>query len=152
MVGVGLVTGSCHSLFFLLACPFVSQVISFIYDVRVRGLSQCLTRPLILSLCGVVPECLLPCCVVVTAKWVVSCTWIMCFQPLSHFPLSFQKVLLLFSLFSPSFSPCILSFLSLVYWPFHTCLLACQIRAAILYFSCHLHLFTSQCFVIGSPD
>ena len=35
--GVGLVTGSCHSLFFLLACPFVSRVISFIYDVRVRG-------------------------------------------------------------------------------------------------------------------
>ena len=36
--GVGLVTGSCHSLFFLLACPFVSRVILFIYDVRVRGL------------------------------------------------------------------------------------------------------------------
>ena len=55
--GVGLVTGSCHSLVFLLACPFVSRVISvlaihcfflwacpfvfrvisFIYDVRVRG-------------------------------------------------------------------------------------------------------------------
>ena len=36
---VGLVTGSCHSLllFFLLACPFVSRGISFIYDVRVRG-------------------------------------------------------------------------------------------------------------------
>ena len=34
---VGLVTGSYHSLFFLLACPFVSRVISFIYDVRVRG-------------------------------------------------------------------------------------------------------------------
>ena len=34
--GVGLVAGSCHSLFFLLACPFVSRVISFIYDVRVR--------------------------------------------------------------------------------------------------------------------
>ena len=37
-VGVGLVTGSCHSLFFLLTCRFVSRVISFIYDVRVRGL------------------------------------------------------------------------------------------------------------------
>ena len=35
--GVGLVTGSCHSLFFLLTCLFVSRVISFIYDVRVRG-------------------------------------------------------------------------------------------------------------------
>ena len=28
--GVGLVTGSCHSLFFLVACPFVSRDISFI--------------------------------------------------------------------------------------------------------------------------
>ena len=35
--GAGLVTGSCYSLFFLLACPFVSRVISFMYDVRVRG-------------------------------------------------------------------------------------------------------------------
>ena len=48
--------------------------------------------------------------------------------------------------------PCILSFLSLVYWPFRTRLVACLIGAAILYFSCHLHLFTSRCFVIGSPD
>ena len=36
-VSQGLVIGSCHSLFFLLACPFVSRVISFIYDVRVTG-------------------------------------------------------------------------------------------------------------------
>ena len=43
-------------------------------------------------------------------------------------------------------------FKSLAYWPFRTRLLACLIRAAILYFSCRLHLFTSQCFVIGSPD
>ena len=35
--GVGLVVGSCHSLVFLFACPFVSRVMSFIYDVRVRG-------------------------------------------------------------------------------------------------------------------
>ena len=35
--GVELVTGSCHSLFFLLACPFISRVISFIYDVQVSG-------------------------------------------------------------------------------------------------------------------
>ena len=35
--GVGLVTGSCHLLFFLLACPFVFWVILFIYDVRGRG-------------------------------------------------------------------------------------------------------------------
>ena len=31
-------------------------------------------------------------------------------------------------------------------------LLACLIRAAILHFSFHLHLFTSRCYVIGSPD
>ena len=37
-------------------------------------------------------------------------------------------------LFSPSFSPCVFSFLSLVYWPFHTRLLACLIRAAFCIF------------------
>ena len=31
--GVGLMTDSCHSLFFLFACPFVSRVIPFFYDV-----------------------------------------------------------------------------------------------------------------------
>ena len=41
--GVGLVTGSYQSLFFLFACPFVSRDISFIYDVRVRRQSRCLT-------------------------------------------------------------------------------------------------------------
>ena len=35
------------------------------------------------SLCGLVCECLLSCHVVVTAKWVVSCTQITCIQPLS---------------------------------------------------------------------
>ena len=70
--GVGLVTGSCHSLFFLLACPFVSRVISFIYNVRVRGVVSRFNKTSH-SLCGVVRECLLPRSVVVTAKWVVSC-------------------------------------------------------------------------------
>ena len=63
--GVGLVADSCHSLFFLLACPFVSRVISFVYDVRVRGVVSMFNEPLILSLCGVVRERLLPCRVVV---------------------------------------------------------------------------------------
>ena len=63
--GFGLVAGSCHSLFFLLACPFVSRVISFVYDVRVRGVVSMFNEPLILSLCGVVRERLLPCRVVV---------------------------------------------------------------------------------------
>jgi len=63
--GVGLVAGSCHSLFFLLACPFVSRVISSIYDGRVMGEVSMFNEPLILSLCGVVRERLLPCRVVV---------------------------------------------------------------------------------------
>ena len=63
-----------------------------------------------------------------------------------------SESVVVFSVFSPSFSPCVLSFSSLVYWPFRTRLLVCLIRAAILYFSRRLHLFTSRCFVIGSPD
>ena len=51
---------------FSLGFPFVSRVISF--------MSRCLMRPLILSLCGVVRERLLPCRVAVTVKWAVSCT------------------------------------------------------------------------------
>jgi len=58
------------------------------------------------------------------------------------FPLVFHHVFILFYKW----------FLSLVYWPFRTRLLACLIRAAILHFSCRLHLFTSWCFVISSPD
>ena len=113
-----------------------------------------------LSLCGVVHECRLPCRVVVTAKWVVSCTRITCVQPLSRCSLTLHtssfisgSVVVVFSLFPLFFSPCVLSFLSLVYWPFRTrSVLACLIRAAILYFSCRLHLFTSRCFLIGSSD
>ena len=63
--GFGLVAGSCHSLFFLLAYPFVSRAISFVYDVRVRGVVSMFNEPLILSLCAVVRERLLPCRVVV---------------------------------------------------------------------------------------
>ena len=150
-----LVTGSCYSPFFLLACPFVSRVISFIYDVRVRGV---VSRPLILSLCGVVRERLLPCRVVVTAKWLGSCIRVTCIQPLSRCSLTLlassffsESVAVVFSLFFPSFSPCVLSVLSLAYWPFRTRFLACLIRAAILYFCC-LRLFTSRCFVISIPD
>ena len=63
----------------------------------------------------------------------------------------FSESVVVFSLFPPSFSPCVL-FLSLVYWPFRTRLLACLIRAAVLHFSCRLQLFTSRYFVTGSPD
>ena len=86
-------------------------------------------------------------------------TRITCIQPLSRCSLTllassfFSESVVVFSLFYPSFSACVLFlFLCLVYWPFRTRLLACLIRAAILYFSCRLHLFTSRCFVIGSPD
>ena len=61
-------------------------------------------------------ERLLPCCVVVTAKWVVLCTRIKCIQPLSRCSLTLlastffsESVVVVFSLFSPSFSPCVLS-------------------------------------------
>ena len=55
-----------HCLFsFLLACSFVSPVTPFIYDVRVRGVVSMFNEPLILSLCAVVRERLLPCRVVV---------------------------------------------------------------------------------------
>ena len=67
-------------------------------------------------------------------------------------PLSFQKVLLFSLSFPLLFHHASFLFLSLAYWSFRTRLLACLIRAAILYFSCPLHLFTSWCFVIGSLD
>ena len=59
-----------------------------------------------LSLCGVVHECRLPCRVVVTAKWVVSCTRITCVQPLSRCLLILHTssfISLLFYLSSPFF-------------------------------------------------
>ena len=70
----------------------------------------------------------MPRSVVVTAKWVVSVTRIMCIQPLSRcsltVPLSFQKVFVccccrcfVFSLFSSAIR---LSFLSLAFGPFVT--------------------------------
>ena len=55
---------------------------------------------------GVVREYLLPCRVVVTAKWVVSCTRITCIQPLSRCSLTLlassfvsETVVVVFSLF-----------------------------------------------------
>ena len=81
------------------------------YDVWVRGLSR--ERPL-------------PRSVVVTAKWVVSCTRITCIQPFSCCSLTFPASsffsesvccccrCFVFSLFS---STICLSFLSLAYWP-----------------------------------
>ena len=62
-VGVGLVAASFHSLFFLLACPFVSRVISFIYTVPVRGGGVSIFNVTALSV--FVRERLLPCRVVV---------------------------------------------------------------------------------------
>ena len=138
---------------FSLGLPFCFS--SYIIHVRCTSL----TSPLILSLCGVVRECLLP-CHVVTAKWAVSCTRITCIQPLSRCSLT----CLASSFFSESGVVSLSLSSSLL---FHhafffvsgvlaissrTCLLACLIRASILHFSFRLHLFTSRCFVIGSPD
>ena len=75
---------------FSLGLPFCFS--SYIVHLR------CLMRLLILSLCGVVRERLLLCRVVVTAKWVVSCTQITCIQPLSRCSLT----LLASSFFSES--------------------------------------------------
>ena len=106
---------------------------------------------LILSLCEVVRERLLPC------RVVVSCTRITCIQPLFRCSLTllassfFSESVVVFS-FPLLFHPAFFHFLSLVYWPFRTRLIAGLIRAAILHFSCRLHLFTSRYFVIGSPD
>ena len=71
-------------------------------------------------------------------------------KPLSRCSLTFfassffsESVVVLFSLFSSSFPPCVLFFYffkSLVNWPFRTRLLACLIRAAILHLSFRLHL------------
>ena len=91
-------------------------------------------------MCGVVRERLLPCRAVVTAKWVVSCTRTTCIQPLSRCSLTFlassffSESVVVLSLFSPPFSPCVL-FFSLVYWSFRTRLLACLISAAIFFIS-----------------
>ena len=63
--GVGLVAGSCYSLFFFSLGLIVSRVILFIYDVRVREIVSMFNEPLILSLCGVVRERLLTCRAVV---------------------------------------------------------------------------------------
>ena len=58
---------------------------------------------------GVVRERLLPCRVVVTAKWIVSCTRITFIQPLSRCSLTllassfFSESVVIFSLFPPSF-------------------------------------------------
>ena len=82
-----LVTGSCHSLFFpSLGLPicFSGYIVPAFTMYEFGGWSRCLTRPLILSLCGVVRERLLPCRVVVTAIWVVSCTRITCILPVSR--------------------------------------------------------------------
>ena len=135
-----------------LALLFLELYCSFtMYDV-----SRCLTSPLILYLCGVVRERLLP-CRVVTAKWVVTCTRITCIQPLSRCSLT----CLACSFFSDSVVVFSLSFPLLFHHAFFLfCLwligrfrlLACLIMASILHFSFRLHLFTSRCFVLGSPD
>ena len=120
-----LVTSSCHSLFFLLACPFVSRVKAFIYDVRVRGVVSMFNETAHSFLCVVVRERLLPCRVVVTAKWVQCIVYTDCVYPafaplladITRLHFLFRKWWCCFlALFSPSFSPCILSFFSIFFF------------------------------------
>ena len=128
--------------------------------MRVRGVVSMFNEPLILSLCGVVRERLLPCRVVVGCMDCIVYTdyvypaFVSLLADISCLLFLFRKcccfVFLSFPLlFHHAF---FLSFLSLAYWLLRTRLLACLIRAAILHFSFRLHLFTSRCFVIGSPD
>ena len=94
----------------------------------------------------------MPFSVVVTAKWVVTRTRITCIQPLSRCSLTLlassffsESVVVVFSPFSPSFSPCVLLLLFYLWFIGHfvpASALACLIRAAILYFSCRLHLIS----------
>ena len=157
--GVGLVAASFHSLlFFLFACPLVSWVISFIYDVQVRGGGLDVSRDRSFCLCSWASFAL-PCCC--RLNWVVSCTdtdyVYPAFDPLfadisCHLFLSFQKVGLLFFVCCSSFSFLSHHVFFLFYWPFHTRLIACLIRAALLLLSFCLPLFISRCFVIGSSD
>ena len=90
--------------FFILACPFVSRVISFICDVRVRRVVSMFNGPLILC----VGQFVSVCCpaVLLSAEWIVSCTRITCIQHLSRCSLTFlassffsESVALFFSLF-----------------------------------------------------
>ena len=118
-------------------------------------------EPLILSLCGVVRERLLPGRVVVGLMDCIVYTdyvypaFVSLLADISCLLFLFRKCCCFVFLFSSSSPPCVLSFfffLSLAYWPFRNRLLACLIRAAILHFSFRLLLFTSRYFVIGSPD
>ena len=125
---------------FSLGLPFCFSSYIVIYDVRMRGVVSMFNELLILSLCGVVCERLLPCRVVV--GWMgcivytdyvypavvslladIFCLLFLfrkcCCFVFHSFTLLFHYPFFLF-----------LSFLSLAYWPFHTRLLACLIRAA----------------------
>ena len=119
-----------HSLFFLLAnCPFVSRVISFIYHVRVRGdvVSMFNETSHSFFVWGS-SRASLRCRIVVTAVlnglYRVHGLRVSSLCPVAHWhylpPLSFEKVLL-FSLFPPSFSPCVL--------PLCVCVCVCGLLA-----------------------
>ena len=120
--------------FVLLACPFVSRVISFIYDVRVKGMFNEPAYSFFVSVCCLAILSLL--------KWVVSCTWITCIQLLSRCSLT--------CLASSFFSESVVVFFSFPLLFHHafflvsgvlatstscTRLLACLIRASILQFT-----------------
>ena len=110
-------------------------------------------EPLILSLCGVVRERLLPCRVVV--GWMDCIVYTDYVQPLSRYSLTFLASSFCFDLrkcfwlvflsfpllFRHAFFLPFFFFFFFNLWTFCTRLLACLIRAAILHFSFRLHLF-----------
>ena len=101
-------------------------------------------EPLILSLCGVVRERLLPCLVVVGLMDCIVYTdyvysaFVSLLADISCLLFLFRKCS--FSLFSSSFPPCGSFFFCL--WLIGHFVTACLIRAAILHFFFRLHLFT----------
>ena len=162
---VGLVAGSYHSLLLLfsLGLPFCFS--SYIVHLRCtsEGVVPVFNEPLILSLRGVVRECMLPCRVVV--GWMDCIVYTDYVYPAFVSLLADISCLLFFCLLRKCFWFAFLSFpilfhhaffflllLSLAYWPFRARLVVCLIRVAILHFSFRLHFFTSWCFVIGNPD
>ena len=137
---------------------FVSRVISFLYDVRVRGVVLMFneTAHSFFVWGSSWASAALTCCCRLNGLYRVQGLRVSSLCPVArwHFlpPLSFQKVFLFLSLFLFFSTMRSFFFISGLSWPFRTRLLACLIRAAILHFSFRLHLFTSRCFVIGSPD
>ena len=144
--------------FFLFLClPFgFSSYIVHLRCISEGWWSPCFTRPLIRSFA-------LPCCCRLKMGCIVYTDYVYpAFDPLfadiSCLLFLYRKWGCCCFLFAVPFSFffSLLFFLTMCsfvfYWSFHTRLIACLIRAALLLLSFCLPLFISRCFVIGSSD